>query len=208
MNGKLVSLHGHYLSIPSCNVGLILSMDGIAHSYQHVDLMKGTKKELFFQALNRFAQVTAVVHAKKIIAQSRAILVYLAEQFAALDGDTKEERLGVREWLCWQADRLWNITRARSQIKFQNGAPAVVDQLQGASRDALGVLDAHLEGGDFIAGSAPTIADVACYAVIAHAGDAELDISEWPAITDWQARMNSFHGCGVLEDIMPRESRA
>ena len=208
MNGKLGNLYGHYLSIPSCNAGLILSMDGIAHSYQHVDLMKGAKKELSFQALNRFAQATAVVHAKKIIAQSRAILVYLAEQFAALDGDTKEERLGVREWLCWQADRLWNITRARSQIKFQNGAPAVVDQLQGASRDALGVLDAHLKGGDFIAGSAPTIADVACYTVIAHAGGAELDISEWPAITDWQARMNAFHGCGVLEDIMPRESRA
>ena len=61
MNGKLVNLYGHYLSIPSCNVGLILSMDGIAHSYQHVDLTKGVKKEISFQALNYFAQVPAIV---------------------------------------------------------------------------------------------------------------------------------------------------
>ena len=208
MNDKSVNLYGHYLSIPSCKVGLMLSMSGIPHAYHHVDLMKGAQKELSFQALNRFAQVPVIVHDNKTIIQSDVILVYLAEQFSAMDGGTEEERLGVREWLCWQADRLWNVTRARSQIKFQNGAPAVVDQLQGASRDALDVLDAHLESGDFIAGSAPTIADVACYTVIAHAGDAELDISEWPAITDWQARMNAHHGCGDIEDIMPRESRA
>lgn len=208
MNDKAVKLYGHYLSIPSCKVGLMLSMGGIVHSYHHVDLMNGAQKEPSFQALNRFAQVPVIVHANKTIVQSDVILVYLAEQFSALDGGTEEERLCVREWLCWQADRLWNITRARSQIKFQNGAPAVVDQLQGASRDALGVLDAHLEGGNFVAGPAPTIADVACYTVIAHAGDAELDISEWSAISDWQTRMNALDGCGDLDDIMPRESRA
>ena len=208
MNGKLANLYGHYLSIPSCNVGLILSMDGIAHSYQHVDLMKGAKKELSFQALNRFAQVTAVVHAKRIIAQSCAILVYLAEQFAALDGDTEEERLGEREWLCWQADRLYNITWARSQIKFQNGAPAVVEQLQNASRNALGVLDAHLESVEFVACEVPTIADVASYSMIAYAEDAELDVSDWPAVAAWHSRMAALDGCGDLDEIMPREDRA
>jgi glutathione S-transferase len=208
MNDQSANLYGHYLSIPSCKVGLMLSMSGIPHSFHHIDLLKGAQKELSFQALNRFGQVPVVVHANKTIVQSDVILVYLAEQFAALDGGTEEERLGVREWLCWQADRLWNIARARSQLKFQNGAPDVVEQLQNASRDALGVLNAHLEGGDFIVGELPTIADVACFTVIGHAADAEIDIGQWFAITAWQARMNALEGCGDLNDVMPRESRA
>mgnify|MGYP002637196533 CR=1 FL=1 len=208
MNAKSVKLYGHYLSIPSCKAGLMLSMGGIAHSYHHVDLMQGAQKEPAFRAMNRFAQVPVVVHADKTICQSDVILVYLAEQFAALDGATEGERLRVREWLCWQADRLWNIARARSQIKFQNGAPAVVEQLQNASRDALGVLDAHLASGEFIASEAPTMADVACFTVIAHVADAEIDIAEWPAITAWQARMMARDGCGDWGEIMPQESRA
>ncbi|MDA0228661.1 MAG: glutathione S-transferase family protein [Proteobacteria bacterium] len=208
MNDKSVKLYGHYISIPSCKVGLMLSMGGIPHSYHHVDLMKGEHKEPAFLGLNRFTQVPVIVHAGKTICQSDVILVYLAEQFTSLDGSTENERLRVREWLCWQADRLWNITRARSQIKFQNGAPAVVEQLQKASRDALGVLDAHLAGGEFIVGGSPTIADVACFTVVAYVADAEIDIAEWPAIIAWQARMAARDGCGNWDEIMPKESRA
>ena len=208
MNDKTVNFYGHYLSVPSCKVGLMLSMSSIPFDYHHIDLMTGAQKELSFQALNRFAQVPVIVHANRAICQSDVILVYLAERFAALDGGTEAERLNVREWLCWQADRLWNITRARSQLKFQNGASAVVEQLQNGSRDALGVLNAHLEGGDFIVGELPTIADVACFTVIAHAADAEIDIGQWFGITAWQARMKALDGCANPTDIMPRESRA
>ncbi len=208
MNDKALNFYGHYLSVPSCKVGLMLSMAGIPHAYHHIDLMSGAQKELSFQALNRFAQVPVIVHANKAICQSDVILAYLAEQFGKLDGATEEERLRVREWLCWQADRLWNITRARSQVMFQNGAPAVVEQLQNGSRDALGVLNAHLEDGDFIIGERPTIADVACFTVIAHAADAKIDIGQWFAITAWQARMHALEGCGDPADYMPKESRA
>jgi len=212
MNGKALEFYGHYLSVPSCKVGLMLSMAGIPHSYHHIDLMTGAQKQPEYRALNRFAQVPAIVQDGVAMCQSDVILVYLAEQFttldgATLDGATVAERLRVREWLCWQADRLWNITRARSQVKFQNGAPAVIEQLQGTARDALGVLDAHLGGGGFIVGEAPTIADVACFAVIAHARDAEIDMSECTAIAAWQARMRAREGCADMDEIMPRESR-
>ena len=208
MNDKSLNFYGHFLSVPSCKVGLMLSMAGIPHAYHHVDLMAGAQKEPSFQALNHFAQVPVIVQAEKAICQSDVILAYLAEQFGKLGGGSEEERLRVREWLCWQADRLWNITRARGQIKFQNGAPAVVEQLQNGARDALGVLDAHLEGRKFIIGEGPTIADVACFTVIAHADDADIDISDWSAITVWQARMLAQGGCAAPGDVMAKESRA
>jgi len=54
----------------------------------------------------------------------------------------------------------------------------------------------------------PTIADVASYNVIAHAADAELDVSDGPAVAAWNSRMAALDGCGDLGEIMPRDDRA
>ncbi len=209
MNDKAIDLYGHYLSVPSCKAGLMLSMAGIPHAYHHIDILSGAQRAPDYVAVNRFAQVPAIIHNDMTICQSDVILVYLALQFGKLDGATEEERIRAREWLCWASDRLWNITRARSQLKFQNGAPAVIEQLQSASRAALGVLDGHLEGGgEFITGAAPTMADVSCFTIAAYAADADIDISEWPAITAWQGRMLAQEGCSDIDTLLPREDRA
>ncbi len=207
MTDKTLDFYGHYLSVPSCKVGLMLSMAGIPHAYHHVDIMSGAHRTPDYAAVNRFAQVPAIVHDGMTICQSDVILVYLAENFGKLDGATAEARIRAREWLCWASDRLWNITRARSQLKFQSGAPAVIEQLQNASRAALGVLDGHLEDGEFVTGKTPTIADVCCFAISAFAEDADIDISEWPAITAWRKRMLDEEGCGEIEALLPREDR-
>jgi glutathione S-transferase len=207
MTDTTLDFYGHYLSVPSCKVGLMLSMAAIPYAYHHVDIMSGAHKKPDYAAVNRFAQVPAIVHGGQTICQSDVILIYLAESFGKLDGADAAERIRAREWLSWASDRLWNITRARSQLKFQNGNPAVIEQLQNASRAALGVLDSHLQGGGFIVGAAPTIADVSCFDIAAFAGDADIDISEWPAITAWQARMLALEGCREIETLLPREDR-
>ena len=70
------------------------------------------------------------------------------------------------------------------------------------------LLNAHLESVEFVAYEVPIIADVASYHVIAHAADAELDVSDWPAVAAWHSRMVALDGCGDLDEIMPREDRA
>ena len=69
-------------------------------------------------------------------------------------------------------------------------------------------LNAHLESVEFVAYEVPTIADVASYNVIAHAADAELDVSDGPAFAAWNSRMAALDGCGDLGEIMPRDDRA
>ena len=68
--------------------------------------------------------------------------------------------------------------------------------------------NAHLESVEFVAYEVPTIADVASYNVIAHAADAELDVSDGPAVAAWNSRMAALDGCGDLGEIMPRDDRA
>jgi glutathione S-transferase len=206
MSDKKLDLYGHFLSVPSCKVGLMLHMAAIPYAYHHVDLMTGAQKAPEYQAINRFTQVPAVVLSGQEICQSDVILNHLAQKFGKLGGADEQEQLNVREWLCWQADRLWNLARARGQIKFQNGAPDVITQLQGASRDALAVLDTYLDGGGFIVGAAPTIADVACFTVIGCAPDAEIDLSPWSNVIAWQTRMLAQEGCAEMDDILPKES--
>ena len=54
----------------------------------------------------------------------------------------------------------------------------------------------------------PIIADVASYNVIAHAADAELDVSDGHAVAAWNSHMAALDGYGDLDEIMPREDRA
>ena len=43
---------------------------------------------------------------------------------------------------------------------------------------------------------------------ISPAGDTEIDLSPWPNIGVWRARMKALEGCGDMGEIMPEESRA
>ena len=208
MSAKELELYGHFLSVPSCKVGLMLNMAAIPYAYHHVDLMTGAQKAPGYQAINRFNQVPAIVQGGQAICQSDVILNHLVQKFGKMGGANDQEQVNVSEWVCWQADRLWNLARARGQIKFQNGAPDIIKQLQGAARDALAVLDTHLDSGGFIVGAVPTIADVACFTVVGCAPDAEINLSAWPNVIAWQKRMLAQEGCANMDIILPKESCA
>ncbi|WP_188588616.1 glutathione binding-like protein, partial [Achromobacter denitrificans] len=49
-----------------------------------------------------------------------------------------------------------------------------------------------LAGRDFLAGAAPTIADVACYAYVAHAPEGNVSLDGYPAVRAWLARIESL----------------
>ena len=63
------------------------------------------------------------------------------------------------------------------------------------------LLNAHLESVEFVAYEVPIIADVASYNVIAHAADAELDVSDGHAVAAWNSHMAALDGCGDLDEL-------
>ena len=61
-------------------------------------------------------------------------------------------------------------------------------------RDALGVMDRHLQQHDFFAGNRYSIADIALYAYTHRAGEADLDLTPYPALRAWLARVAAQPG--------------
>lgn len=75
---KPVRLYRHPLSGHSHRVELFLSLLGVPFELVEVDLTKGAHKEPAFLALNPLGQVPVLEDGDLVLADSNAILVYLA----------------------------------------------------------------------------------------------------------------------------------
>lgn len=67
--------------------------------------------------------------------------------------------------------------------------PALTQRL---ADKVLGFMDASLAGQTFLAGSHPTLADVACYAYIAHAPEGGIALDPYPNVLAWIARVQAL----------------
>jgi len=202
-------LYGLHLSVPSCKVGLALSLIGVTFDYRHVDLAAGSHKTPDFSAKNRFQQVPVLEHEGHFICQSNAILAYLAETYGKLGGRSKPEKLRVAEWLSWEQDRMPSVGMTRAFTKFPQMKPndQVFDWVRARGEAALGTLDRQLGQTKFLAGADPTIADVAAFAWVATAGEGGLEIARWPSVQAWAERMMKLPGAAHPYDVMPKEDR-
>ena len=76
-----LKLYRHPLSGHSHRVQLALSLMGLPHELIDVDLKKGAHKASDFLKLNPFGQVPVLDDDGTVVADSNAILVYLAAKF-------------------------------------------------------------------------------------------------------------------------------
>ena len=74
------------------------------------------------------------------------------------------------------------------------GAPYEPEELKKRSEALLQVMDKQLANRKYLAGDAPTIADVANYAYLAHAPEGNVDISPFANVTAWLARIEQLPG--------------
>ncbi|HLP70144.1 MAG TPA: glutathione S-transferase N-terminal domain-containing protein, partial [Rhizobium sp.] len=94
-------LYYHPLSGHAHRARLFLSLLGIPHELQYVDLAKREHKAETFLAINPFGQVPALDDDGTIICDSNAILVYLAKKAGRTDW-LPEDPVGaaaVQRWL-------------------------------------------------------------------------------------------------------------
>lgn len=201
-------LYGLHLSLPSCKVGLMLSLCGAKFDYKHVDLMAGENKRPEFLAKNRFGQVPVLQDGATFLCQSNVILQYLAEKYGKFGGRTPAERLRVAEWLAWDLDRMASgLGFARAAMRFWRQEPPVMDFFRARGEQALATLDRQLGASKFIAGPQPTIADVAIFPWVATADEGGFDVARYPNVRDWAERVLRLPGAAHPYAIMPREDR-
>jgi len=201
-------LYGLQPSMPSGKVALMLAMLGEPYDYRHVDLPGGAHKTPDYAKINRFQQVPALVDGDEVVVQSNVILQYLAEKFGKFGGKNPAERRRIAEWLAWDLDRLTTLGQVRFIRKFlkQQDHPALTF-VEARARAALEFLDRHLGASKFVAGTQPTIADIAIFGWIAVAEEAGFDPAHFPNLRDWALRMLKLPGVAHPYALLPMEDR-
>ena len=176
-------------------IELMLSLLNLPTELVFVDLAKGAHKQPDFLALNPFGQVPVIDDNGTVIADSNAILVYLAKKY---DNGTwlPEEPAAaarVQRWLSVAAGPLaFGPAAARLVTVF--GAAFNTDEVITRAHTLLKVIDAELAKSPFLAGSTATIADIANYSYIAHAPEGNVSLEPYANVRSWLARIESLPG--------------
>lgn len=191
-----MKLYHYPLSGHAHRAALFLSLSGLAHELVEVDLASGMHKRPEFLALNAFGEVPVLDDDGVIIADSLAILVYVARKIGPshwLPVDPAAEA-EVQRWLSVAAGKIaYGACAARLVTVF--GAPFRADEVIERAHATLAVIEQTLTGRRWIAGGdEPTIADVALYSYVERAPEGNVDLSGYPRILAWLRQVERLGG--------------
>jgi glutathione S-transferase len=174
---------------------LFASLIGIPHELIEVDLAAGAHKQPGFLALNPFGQVPVLDDDGVVIADSNAILVYLAKKAGRTDWlpDDARGAAAVQRWLSVAAGEVaYGPAAARLITVF--GAKFHADEVIARAHAILAKIERHLADREWLAGDGPTIADVAIYSYVAQAPEGNVDLSGYPAVNALLRRVEDLPG--------------
>ena len=187
-----VRLYDYAASANCYKARLLLAQLGLPYERVAVDIFAGESTTPSYRARNPAGRTPVLeLDSGETIADSNAILLYLGEGTPFVPHDLLE-RARVWQWLFFEQNlfepnvgtaRFWRLTGRDSE------RPEVFAARLESAQAALAVLDESLRGREFLLGDRYTVADVSLYAYSHVAGDAELDMSTYPAVGEWLVRV-------------------
>ncbi|GMV62685.1 MAG: hypothetical protein AMXMBFR74_18530 [Parvibaculum sp.] len=179
----------------SHRVRLFLSLIGAAFDLIEVDLAARQHKSADFLKMNAFGQVPVLEDDGVAIADSNAILVYLARKFGRTDW-YPEDALGaarVQRWLSVAAGQLAQGP-ASARLVTLFGAKIDADAAIARAHALLGLMDAELAQSGWLAADRPTIADIALYSYVARAPEGNVALGDYAHVRAWLERIEALPG--------------
>jgi glutathione S-transferase len=190
-----ITLYSFPLSGHAHRVRLLLSLFALEFETIDVDLAHGAHKQPEFLALNPFGQVPVLVHDGHVIADSNAIMVYLAKTFSRSEW-LPEDPVGaaaVQRWLSVAAGPIaYGPATARLINVF--GAKHDATEIIARAHAIIRLLDGELRTRSYLVGERPTLADVACYSYVAHAPEGNVSLDDYPHVRAWLERIEALPG--------------
>jgi glutathione S-transferase len=188
-----IRLHRFVISGHAHRAELFLSLLGLPHELIDVDLPAREHKRPEFLAKNVFGQVPVLEDGDVTIADSNAILVYLALRYDASGRWYPREPAKAAEVQRWLSVAAGQLSAGPSAARrAQVFAKKVDERAQQLSNELFGVMETHLARQQFFAGHEPTIADIALYTYTAHAPEGGVSLEPYPAIRAWLARIEAL----------------
>ncbi|ASU36988.1 glutathione S-transferase [Herbaspirillum sp. meg3] len=189
-----IRLHGFPLSGHSHRVELFLSLLDLPYEFIYVDLPNKAQKEPGFLAKNPRGQVPVIEDGDVTLYDSTAILVYLAKRYGNSGWlpDDATNAAKVQQFLSLASGEVLEGPGKARLVKVFN-APHDYELAKQKAASLLQLMETHLSGGrNFLVGTHPTIADIACYSYVAHAPEGGVNLTPYPQLRAWIARVESL----------------
>ena len=174
-------------------VRLLLSQLGQRYDWTDVDLDGGETRTPAFLKRNPNGRIpTLELDDGTNLAESNAILWYLAEGTPFVPAD-KVGRAQALQWMFFeQYSHEPYVATPRFIVKHlpaDHARRAELPDRLARGRDALAVMETHLEGRQFFVGKRYSIADIALYAYTHVAHEGGHDLAPYPRVNAWLKRV-------------------
>lgn len=189
MNRGLLRVYGDSRSGNCYKIQLLCAEMGIRYDWTEVDILAGETHTPGFLAMNPNGRIPVLALPDgRFLAESNAILFYLADGSEFLSGDAYA-RAEIMQWMYFeQYSHEPNIATSRFIIKYLGSPPerqASLEEKKVAGYKALAVMEQQLARQPFITGDRYNIADIALYAYTHVADEGGFDLGDFAAIRGW-----------------------
>jgi glutathione S-transferase len=174
----------------------LLEAAKLPYELRHVDMGKGEHLSAAYLAINPNHQIPTLLDGDLVLHESNAILRYLCHKHDLTDWypAAPRHRARVEQWLDWNQsslspaviDVVFNTVFAgarRDEQAINRGAAKL--------RELAPILEAGLQADDFLAGAAPTIADLSVASNLFQLGLAEA-VPTGARIAAWYGRVGAL----------------
>ena len=186
---------------------LTLTLCGLDWEPVFVDFFRGATRSPEFCALNPMGEVPVLVDGDTVLTQSGVIQYHAAETSGRLAGAPGEAHEVLR-WGLFDNHKLSGLAGPlRFNMNFLPEAKRNADVIAFLAMrfaSALKVLDAQLEGRDWIVGEGPTIADTANCGYLFYEEPFHFDRKAYPNIDRWLGNIAALPGWKHPYDMMQR----
>ena len=188
-----LKIYGDGISGNCLKVKWTADLLGLKYDWIETSVLSGETRTPEFLKLNPAGQVPAVVLENgETLAQSNAIILYLNRVYkGGLLPKGELARGKVFEWLFWeQYSHETAIAVRRFHKRYLNKPDSEIDpKLMEKGIAALTRLEEALQNTDYLVGDKLTLADIALVAYTRVAPEGGFDLSPYPALVKWIARV-------------------
>ncbi len=195
----MLRLYDNDASRNGYKVVLLLSHLGLPYQRVALDIFKGESRTPEYLGKNPAGKIPALeLEDGTVLAESGAILFYLAEGTPYLPDD-RLGRAQVLRWICFEQNaHETSVAEARFIVQHPDLAEGrtgnILAEKQKRGNAALKLMDEHLAAHDFFAAGRYTMADMALYGYTSVADEGGFDLSTYPAVRAWMARVEAQPG--------------
>jgi glutathione S-transferase len=189
----VITLYDYLDSGNGYKIRLLLAQLGMPYRYHELDILRGETRTPQFLAKNPNGRIPTIeLEDGRCLAESDAILWYLAEGSDFIPAD-RLARAQVLQWMFFeQYSHEPYVATPRfimRHLPADDPRRAELPKRQASGRAALAVMEQHLGSRSYFVAERYGIADIALYAYTHVAEEGGLELSPFPNLRSWLARV-------------------